>query len=98
MGSNEVGLCVINTASYNLKYEKYKGEMEQEGIIIRKALSTCKTVKDVDALFESTKGTRGVEANFGVIDADGGAAYYETTPFGYTKFDVTILWLPRMDI
>jgi hypothetical protein len=88
MGSNEVGLCVINTASYNLKYEKYKGEMEQEGIIIRKALSTCKTVKDVDALFESTKGTRGVEANFGVIDADGGAAYYETTPFGYTKFDV----------
>ena len=88
MGSNEAGLCVINTASYNLKYEKYKGEMEKEGVVIRQMLSTCKTVKDVDALLESTKGKRGVEANFGVIDAEGGAAYYETTPFSFTKFDV----------
>lgn len=88
MGSNEAGLCVINTASYNLKYEKYKGEMEKEGVVIRQMLSTCKTVKQVDALLESTKGKRGVEANFGVIDAEGGAAYYETTPFSFTKFDV----------
>jgi hypothetical protein len=91
MGSNEAGLCVINTASYNLKYEKYKGEMEKEGVVIRQMLSTCKTVKDVDAFQESTKGTRGVEANFGVIDAEGGAAYYETTPFSFTKFDVNDL-------
>ena len=27
------------------------------------------------------------EANFGVIDAQGGAAYYETTNFSFTKID-----------
>jgi hypothetical protein len=29
----------------------------------------------------------GVEANFGVIDAQGGAAYYETTNFSFKKID-----------
>ncbi len=29
----------------------------------------------------------GVEANFGVIDANGGAAYYETDNFKFIKYD-----------
>jgi hypothetical protein len=29
----------------------------------------------------------GVEANFGVIDANGGAAYYETANYKFEKFD-----------
>jgi len=39
-------------------------------------------------LLKRTSGKRGVEANFGVIDAAGGAAYYETDPYAFTKFDV----------
>ncbi|MGE5313179.1 MAG: carcinine hydrolase/isopenicillin-N N-acyltransferase family protein [Acidobacteriota bacterium] len=88
MGSNDAGLCVINTASYNLRYKKFAGKMDQEGVFIRRALSTCATLEEFEALLNATSGTRGVEANFGVIDAKGGAAYYETDPYAYVKYDV----------
>jgi hypothetical protein len=88
MGSNDAGLCIINTASYNLKYEKYKGKMDKEGVLMRQALSECSTLKEFEALLNETSGKRGVEANFGVIDAQGGAAYYETDPYSYKKYDV----------
>ncbi len=87
MGSNETGFSIINTASYNLVYERYAEKMDEEGILMRAALGTCRTLRDFEQLLEETKGKRGVEANFGVIDAGGGAAYYETTPYSYTKFD-----------
>ena len=88
MGSNEVGFCIINTASYNLNYPKYEEKMDEEGFVMKKALATCRTLADFERLLEETKGKRGVEANFGVLDASGGAAYYETDPYAYTKFDV----------
>jgi len=88
MGSNDAGFCIINTASYNLKYASYPGKMDKEGVLMRQALATCATLKDFEALLAETSGKRGVEANFGVIDAQGGAAYYETDPYAYTKFDV----------
>jgi hypothetical protein len=87
MGSNEVGFSIINTASYNLAYEKYKGKMDEEGVLMKKALGTCKTLADFEQLLNDTRGKRGVEANFGVIDAAGGAAYYETDPYVFKKFD-----------
>ena len=87
MGSNEVGFSIINTASYNLSYEKYKGKMDEEGFLMKKALGTCKTLADFEKLLNDTGGKRGVEANFGVIDAAGGAAYYETDPYAFKKFD-----------
>jgi hypothetical protein len=87
MGSNETGFSIINTASYNLAYEKYKGKMDEEGVLMKKALGTCKTLADFEQLLNDTRGKRGVEANFGVIDAAGGAAYYETDPYTFKKFD-----------
>jgi hypothetical protein len=88
MGANEVGFCVINTASYNLVYDRYPGKMDEEGFLMKKALATCRTVEDFEALLRQTRGKRGVEANFGVIDAAGGAAYFETDPYAFKKFDV----------
>jgi hypothetical protein len=88
MGSNDAGLCIINTQSYNLHYAKFSGKMDKEGVFMREALATCATLKEFEALLEVTSGARGVEANFGVIDAKGGAAYYETDPYSYKKFDV----------
>lgn len=87
MGSNETGFSIMNTASYNLVYEKYAGKMDEEGVLMRRALATCRTLADFERLLEETRGSRGVEANFGVIDAEGGAAYYETDPFSFRKFD-----------
>ena len=88
MGSNETGFSIINTASYNLRYKAYDGKMDEEGKVMREALATCRTLEDFERLLQRTAGTRGVEANFGVIDAMGGAAYYETDPYTFTKFDV----------
>jgi hypothetical protein len=87
MGSNETGFSIINTASYNLVYEKYPGKMDEEGKLMRQALGTCRSLEDFEQLLRDTRGKRGVEANFGVIDAFGGAAYYETDPYGFVKFD-----------
>ena len=87
MGSNAAGFSIINTASYNLQYPKYKGDMDEEGILMKRALATCATLADFEALLLETSGKRGVEANFGVIDAEGGAAYYEANPYTYKKFD-----------
>ena len=52
------------------------------------ALMTCATVSEFEELLKKLPKPLGVEANFGVIDAFGGAAYFETNNFYYTKFDV----------
>lgn len=89
MGSNETGFSIMNTASYNLQYPAYPGPMDEEGKLMREALATCRTLGDFERLLERTSGKRGVEANFGVIDAEGGAAYYETDPYRFVKYDAS---------
>ncbi|MBN2010396.1 hypothetical protein JW960_13705 [candidate division KSB1 bacterium] len=85
-GTNSAGFSIMNSASYNLK--KNETELaDQEGKIMNMALQQCKTIRDFEALLDSSSHKRGVEANFGVIDAFGGAAYYETDDSSYAKFD-----------
>ena len=43
---------------------------------------------DFEKLLKELPKPLGVEANFGVIDANGGAAYFETGNFSYVKYDV----------
>lgn len=85
-GMNEAGFAIMNTASYNLKDDDVK-EMDQEGQLMRKALGICKTVKDFENFLDTLSRPMRVEANFGVIDAYGGAAYYETNNSKYYKMD-----------
>jgi hypothetical protein len=90
IGTNEVGFSIMNTASYNLlSIQKYKGEMDREGIFMVEALGNCATVGDFEQMLDETNGDRGVQANFGVIDARGSAAYFETGPLDYMEYDVT---------
>lgn len=86
-GSNEAGFSIMNTASFNLKDDDVK-EMDQEGALMRKALNVCKTVKDFEHFLDTLHRPMRVEANFGVIDAFGGAAYFETKNDRYFKKDV----------
>lgn len=52
------------------------------------ALQSCATVEDFERLLQTTAETgRRTKANFGVIDAEGGAAIFETSHRAYTKFD-----------
>lgn len=88
MGFNEVGFAIMNTASYNLNGNDGVKEMDREGELMRYALERCKTVDDFEGLLKSLPKPLGVEANFGVIDAQGNGAYFETGNFKYVKFDL----------
>ena len=86
MGTNEAGFSIINTASSNMRrYPEDEGD--QEGKVMYKALASCRTLADFEEFLNKNK-PLGVETNFGVIDAEGGAAYYETNSFDWTKQDV----------
>lgn len=87
-GYNSQGFAIMNTASYNLNYIDSIEVQGDEGILMKKALMNCATLKDFETLLDTMATPLAVEANFGVIDAKGGAAYYETGHFGYKKIDV----------
>jgi len=88
MGVNEKGFAIMNTASYNIN-EGLSCDVEddQEGLFMRRALETCASLSDFEQLLTVSSGNWGIAANFGVIDAEGNAAYYETGYYDFTKFD-----------
>lgn len=86
IGTNETGFSIMNTASYNLKDDDVK-EMDMEGDLMYKALAVCSSLKDFEKFLNNLPRPMRVEANFGVIDAKGGAAYYETNNTGFVKVD-----------
>lgn len=87
-GTNEAGFCIINTLSYNLNYDKVKyGKFPDGENVMYRALSRCKDLADFEKLLDEYKNTRN-ESNFGVVDAYGGAAFYEVSATGWTKIDV----------
>lgn len=85
IGYNDAGFAIMNTASYNLKHpaENWK---DREGIIMTQALASCATVDDFRAMLDTLPKPLGVEANFGVIDADGNGGFFETDDNSYTFF------------
>jgi len=85
-GTNSAGFSIINTASYNLKDDNVK-EMDMEGVLMFDALSECKNLSDFENFLKNRKKPLSVEANFGVIDAEGGAAYYEVNNHKFVKVD-----------
>lgn len=89
IGMNEYGFAVMNTASYNLKDDNVaQKDMDKEGLIMAKALKSCKTVADFEELLQNYPRPMGVEANFGAIDAYGNGAYFETNNHSFTKYDI----------
>jgi hypothetical protein len=88
MGANEKGLVIINTASYNLQNcNACNGKEDEEGLLMRYVLANCQSVPEFEKIIEK-KGQYGVYANFGLIDAQGNAAYYEYNGEKYVKYDV----------
>ena len=88
MGSNSAGFSIINTAAYNMNIGVKCAREDEEGILMREALGSCATVSEFESFLESGKGNWGVDANFGVIDAGGGAAYFEVGCTRFVKYDV----------
>lgn len=88
MGMNDAGFAIMNTASYNLAPDTTDFK-DREGIIMAGALKRCRTVDEFESYLASLPKPMGVQANFGVIDAHGGGAYFETDDFKWIRFDVS---------
>lgn len=87
IGYNSRGFAVMNTAVYNLKDDTVT-RMDREGMLMTEALRRCTTVDDFERLLHDLPKPLGVEANFGVIDAQGNGAYFETDNWDYVKYDL----------
>ena len=88
IGCNKSGFAIMNSASYNLILKDTIKLKDREGILMKLALQQCKTLEDFERLLQQLPKPLGVEANFGVIDGLGGAAFYEVNNFTYRKLDV----------
>jgi hypothetical protein len=83
-GINSEGFAIMNSASGDLAIGLRP--MSENGLFMRRALEECATVSDFENLLEKTNGKRKVGANFGVIDAEGNACFFETSNSRYEKF------------
>lgn len=86
-GYNSAGFAIVNSAAYNNNSGDTTRLKDREGIIMKLALMVCATLDDFENLLDTLPKPLGVDANFGVIDAYGGASWYETGNFGYNRFD-----------
>ena len=93
MGVNEMGFCIENSLSKDLSNESGDESSSSKaglgnGGLMKLALQTCASVEDFRKLLEKTdRDGRQTNANFGVIDAHGGAAMFEAGPSSHSMFD-----------
>ena len=87
IGMNEMGFSIMNSASYNLNIGDTTKLNGLEGRIMKHALATCATVNDFEEYLASLEKPTRLEANFGVIDANGGAMLFELNNQKFVKFD-----------
>jgi hypothetical protein len=86
-GLNAAGFAIMNSASYNLP-QKSDQPHDSEDVIMADALRTCATVDDFEAYLRRNLGPGlGSRSNFGVLDANGGAASFEVSSQGYKRYD-----------
>lgn len=81
----------MNAFSSEWLQDPRKIQMDREGELMYKALRVCKTVEDFLHLLDTLPKPLGVEANFGVVDAEGGAMYVETNNWRYVTYDVNAI-------
>ncbi len=87
IGVNSQGFAIMNSASYNLNIGDTVELNGDEGKLMKDALANCKTIEDFEKMLDALDKPTRFEANFGVIDANGGAALYELGNYSYIKFD-----------
>lgn len=86
IGFNSTGFAIMNSASYNLNNDTIE-QSGLEGRLMKKALQTCASVDEFEQMLNNLPKPIKLEANFGVIDAQGGAAYFELGNFIIVKID-----------
>lgn len=88
MGVNDAGFAIMNTVAYNLPANSPEW-IDREGAVMAQALESCRSVDDFEALLQALPKPMGVRTNFGVIDAEGNGAYFETDDYRWTRYDLS---------
>lgn len=86
-GINEAGFGIMNNLSYNLGSDEIV-QRTKAGPLMARALACCRTLEDFEALLRDPSRPWPQSSNFGVIDAQGGAAYFEVSDTAFVRFDV----------
>ncbi len=87
-GVNSAGFSIMNAVASNINLDDTTTVRDRDnGTFMKLALRTCADLADFERLLDTEARPLGVQANFGAIDARGGAAYYEAGHFSYEKFD-----------
>ncbi len=86
-GQNAAGFALMNSQADDLSDGAKKLDGAGNGAFMKLALGECATVRDFEALLVREKGKWDLAANFGVIDAEGGACFFETRRDSFVKFD-----------
>ena len=87
-GINEVGFAISNNLTYNLRPDSLGVAGTRNGEWMTRALGTCRTVDEFEAMLAREEHPMRLCSNFSVIDAAGGAAYFEVSDSAYVRFDV----------
>ena len=85
-GMNVDGFSIINTATYNLGLRNYSTQYVPSKLMYD-ALSSCSDKRDFERLLESYC-RRLMPANYGIIDRQGNASYYEVSERNWQCLDV----------
>ncbi len=84
-GANVAGFGVVSAVSRDLPEASAAGP--DNGAFAKMALQRCTTLAEFETLLKETAGARRTRANFGVIDAAGGASFFEVGPGRHERFD-----------
>jgi hypothetical protein len=84
-GLNSEGFAIMNSQTDDQGAPGKDGA--DNGRFMRRALGECGNVAAFETLMEAVRGTLDLTANFGVIDAEGNACFFETSPTSFVKFD-----------
>ena len=82
-GYNESGFAIINSHSYNMP----NSSSGWNSYVMQLALEHCSTVDEFEHFLDSLPKPISVCSNYGVIDALGHAAIFETSAYSYVKYD-----------
>lgn len=87
-GVNNFGFAIMNAESRDMARPGEATVYDEEGYFMKAALLRCKSVADFEMFLQDYDNRpTGVTANFGVIDAGGTAAFFETGNSEYFRFD-----------
>ncbi len=86
-GQNTAGFAIMNSQADDLGDAAMKRDGAGNGAFMKLALGACATVKDFEDLLAREKGKWDLATNLGVIDADGGACFFETRRDSFVKYD-----------